>query len=158
MHCLKNSPLRARKCYGLVADFCVFDTLKFKKPYGSAEQPADKTDDPYVLGLRIEHLLTVTNEQRSKHIARLASRNDGRAQTPHALVFTSDDMKETITAWRKQPETWCDSLNTLNRLTSPQQYHLACKSKFNTMLFQLYGNKLLVEIFIRFPVCTAQAS
>ena len=28
-----------------LADFCVFDKLKFKKPYGSAEQPADKSDD-----------------------------------------------------------------------------------------------------------------
>ena len=32
---------------------------------GSAEQPADKKDDPSELGLRIEHLLTVTNTQRS---------------------------------------------------------------------------------------------
>ena len=30
---------------------------------GSAEQPADKKDDPSELGLRIEHLLTVTNTQ-----------------------------------------------------------------------------------------------
>ena len=82
------------------AEFGVFDKLKFKMPYGSAEQPADKSDDPYELGLRTEHLLTVTNTQRSNHIARLASRNECRAQTPHALVFTSDDMKETMNAWR----------------------------------------------------------
>ena len=34
-----------------LADFGNFDKLKFKKPYGSAEQPADKRDDPYDLGL-----------------------------------------------------------------------------------------------------------
>ena len=39
------------------------------------EQPADKRDDPYELGLRTEHLLAVTNKQRSNHIERLASRN-----------------------------------------------------------------------------------
>ena len=65
-----------------LADFGVFDKLKFKKHYGSAEQPADKMDNPYQLALRIEHLLIVTNTQRSNHIARLASRNDVRAQTP----------------------------------------------------------------------------
>ena len=58
------------------ADCFVFDKLKFKKPYGSAEQPADKTNDPYELGLRIENLLAVTQEQRSKHLARLTSRDD----------------------------------------------------------------------------------
>ena len=72
------------------------DKLKFKKPYGSAEQPADERDDSYQLGLRTKHLLTVTNAQRSIHIARLASRTGARAQTPHALVFTSDDMKEIM--------------------------------------------------------------
>ena len=34
-------------------------------------------DDPYELGLRTDHLLTVTNEQRSQHIARLTSRHEG---------------------------------------------------------------------------------
>ena len=103
-----------------LAEFDIFDKLKFKKPYGSAEPLADKTDDPYELGLRTEHLLTVTQTQtqRSNHIARLASRNDIRAQTPHTLVFTSDDMKETMNEWRKQPETWSESLQTLNDMRS----------------------------------------
>ena len=105
-----------------LADFCVFDKLKFKKPYSSAEQPADKSDDPYLLGFRIEHLLAVTNEQRSKHLARLASRYDGRAKLPHALVFNSDDMKETINSWRNQPETWMhkQSLQIVNDIENPQ--------------------------------------
>ena len=57
------------------ADLGVFNKLKWKQPHGSAEQPADKRDDPYELGLRTEHLLAVTNKQRSNHIERLASRN-----------------------------------------------------------------------------------
>ena len=32
----------------------VFDKLKCTTPYGTAEQPADKMDDPYELGLRVE--------------------------------------------------------------------------------------------------------
>ena len=139
-----------------LADFGVFDKLKFKKPYGSAEQPADKMDNPYQLALRIEHLLTVTNTQRSNHIARLASRNDVRAQTPHALVFTSADMKDTMNAWRKQPDMWSNSLQTIQNLQTTQECHLDVKSKFNTMLFQLFGCKPLVEIFIRFPICCAE--
>ena len=139
-----------------LADLFVFDTLRSKRPYGSAEPPAGETDDPYALGLRTEHLLDVTNTQRSQHIARLTSRNDDRAQTPHTLVFTSDDMREIMNAWRKQPETWSDSLATLNGMRTAQEHHGACKSKFNTMLFQLYGSKSLVEIFIRFPICSVE--
>ena len=137
-------------------DFGVFDKLKVNKPYGSAEPPADKSDDPYQLGLRTEHLLTVTNTQRSNHIARLASRNDVRAQTPHALVFTSADMKDTMNAWRKQPDMWSNSLQTIQNLQTTQECHLDVKSKFNTMLFQLFGCKPLVDICIRFPICCAE--
>ena len=141
-----------------LADFCVFDKLKFKKPYGSAEQPADKTDDPYLLGLRIEHLLAVTNEQRSKHLARLASRYDGRAKLPHALFFNSDDMREIMNEWRNQPETWMheESLQIVKDIENAQAYHQAIKIRFSTMLFQLFGNKSFVELFIRFPICSVE--
>ena len=88
------------------ADCFVFDKLKFKKPYGSAEQPADKTNDPYELGLRIENLLAVAQEQRSKHLARLTSRYDARAKLPHSLLFNAMDMKATMDSWRHPPETW----------------------------------------------------
>ena len=58
---------------------------------GSAEQPADKRDDPYELGLRTEHLLAVTNMHRNIHIARLASRNDGLQRlTLRALLAMTD--------------------------------------------------------------------
>ena len=115
-----------------LAEFGVFDNLKFKKPYGSAEPPADKRDDPYQLGLRAEHLLTVTNTQRSSHIARLASRNDIRAQSPHALIFNSADMKETMNKWRKHPETWSNSLQNINAMQAPQTYHLSLKKLDST--------------------------
>ena len=124
-----------------LADFGIFDKLKFKKPYGSAEQPADKRDDPYELGLRTEHLLAVTNKQRSNHIERLASRHDVQAQFPNTLVFTSDDMKEIMNPWRKHPGTWSNSLKDINDMQTPQAKHLKLKSNFNTMLFQIFGKK-----------------
>ena len=127
-------------------------------PFGSAEQPDRKIDDPYLLGLRIEHLLAVTNTQRSNHIARLAYRNDARAQDAHALIFDKDDMKEIMNEWRHQPQTWMDSksLAKVNEIENRQAYHQACKKRFSTMLFQLFGNKALAEIFVRFPVCSAE--
>ena len=139
-----------------LADFGNFDKLKFKKPYGSAEQPADKRDDPYQLGLRTEHLLAVTNKQRSNHIERLASRHDVRAQSPNTLVFTIDDMKEIMNQWRKHPATWSNSLEDINEMQTSQAKHLKFKSNFNTMLFQIFGNKALVELFVRFPMCSAE--
>ena len=79
---------------------CIFDKLKCTTPYGTAEQPADKMDDPYELGLRVEHLLSVTNTQRSLHIARLSSRNDVRKATRVAeeeyqtrVAYTTDKAK-----------------------------------------------------------------
>ena len=80
---LTDSPLqRTNVDLEDLAEFCIFDKLKFKTPYGSAAQPAHKEEDPYELGLRIEHLLTETNTQRSLRIERLASRGDDRAGRP----------------------------------------------------------------------------
>ena len=66
-------------------------------------------------------------------------------------------MTETMNAWRSQPQTWMDpqSLQTVNAIKTPQEYHQACKSKFGTMLFQIIGNKALVELLVRFPICSA---
>ena len=93
----------------LLADFYLFDKLRNKAPRSSAEQPAENTEDPYSLGMRIEHLLDATNTQREKQIARLASRNDPRAQAGETLVFEESDMKQTLNAWRREPETWMES-------------------------------------------------
>jgi hypothetical protein len=64
-------------------------------------------------------------------------------------------MKETMNEWRKRPETWTNSLQTLNDMRSTQERHQGSKSRFNTMLFQLFGNKSLVDFFVRFPICSA---
>jgi len=140
-----------------LADLFIFRQLKWKKPHGSAEQPAQSSNDPYSLGLRVEHLLNVTQTQRSHQIARLATRSDPRVESPDTLEFSPRDMKELMNAWRQQPETWMDpaSLTKVNAMTTQQDYHQACKKRFNTMLFQLFGNKSLVETFIRIPICSA---
>ena len=101
----------------------------------------------------LTHTYTLT--QRSHHIARLAARNDPRAKSPDALIFSSNDMIEVMNTWRQQPETWMDSA-TLKKVTDikwqQQHYHQACKNRFSTMLFQLFGNKSLAEILIRIPI------
>ena len=108
-------------------------------------------------GLRVEHLLNVTLAQRSHQIARMASRSDRRAESPDTLVFSPDDMKEIMNTWRQQPATWMNpaSLTKLRATTKQQDYHQACKQRFNTMLFDLFGNKSLVETLIRIPICSA---
>jgi hypothetical protein len=144
------------KSIDTLADLFIFQKLKWKKPHGSAEQPAQSSNDPYALGLRVEHLLNVTQTQRSHQIARLATRNDPRVDSPDTLEFSGRDMKEVMNTWRQQPETWMDpaSLTKVKAMTTQQDYHQACKKRFNTMLFQLFGNKSLVETFIRIPICS----
>jgi hypothetical protein len=134
----------------------IWDKLKCKRPHGSAAQPADKMDDPYELALRIEHLLDVTNTQRSLHIARLSSRRDPRADSPKTLIFTGNDMAETMNAWRRRPETWSKTSEALKDLSTNQERHLGCKSKFNAMLFEIFGSKKMVEHFIQFPIGSAE--
>ena len=140
-----------------LADLFIFGKLKCKQPYGSAEQPAHSSNDPYSLGLRVEHLLNVTLTQRSHQIARLAARSDPRAESPDTLFFSPDDLKEVMNTWRQHPQTWMDpaSLTKVTAMTKQQDYHQACKSRFNTMLFEVFGNKCLVETLIRIPICSA---
>ena len=140
-----------------LADLFIFEKLKYKQPYGSAAQPAHSSNDPYSLGLRVEHLLNVTLTQRSHQITRLAVRRDPRAESPETLIFSAADMKEVMNTWREQRQTWMDpaSLTKVAAMTKPQDIHQACKSRFNTMLFEIFGNKCLVETLIRIPVCGA---
>ena len=140
-----------------LADLFIFDQQKNKQPSGSAEQPAQNSDDPYLLGLRVEHLLSVTDTQRAKHIERLTSRGDPRAQAPDVFILEPKDMVETMNAWRSQPQTWMNpqSLQTVNAMERRQDYHQACKKRFNTMLFHIFGNRALVELLVRFPICSA---
>ena len=138
------------------AELYMFDKLKFKQPYGSAEQPRNNIQDPYEVALRVEHLLQVTQEQRLKHIARLKERNDLRADQPDTVVFNGDDMSEILNAWRSQPRTWMreSTWQRLQNIESWQAYHQKLRGNFNTMLFQLFGNKALVDFFIRYPICS----
>ena len=109
-------------------------------------------------GLRIEHLLSVAVAQREQHVARLASRNDARADAASSLIFHADDMREIMNEWRKQPRLWVEpeTLEHASAMQSHQAYRQGCKRRLSTMLFQLFGNKALVEIFIRFPICSAE--
>lgn len=136
----------------------VFDKLKYQKPFHSAEQPALKSGDPYSLGLRLEHLLSVTQTQRAHHISRLAEKGDDRAREAQFVIFNADDMRDIMNNWRKQPHTWMDanSLQLLAKTKTQQHYHQVCKRKFNVMLFQMFGNKALVDAFIRFPICSVE--
>ena len=141
-----------------LAELCIFDKLMHKRPCGSAEQPAHYCRDPYLFAFRIEHLRSVAKTQRAHQLDRLASRNDARANLAHTLVFHGDDMREAMNEWRKLPETWMDprSLEKLKSIQNQQEYHQACKRRFNTMLFEIFGNKSLVELCIRFPICSAE--
>ena len=106
----------------------------------------------------MEHLLNVTHTQRSYHIARLAAKNDPRAQSPDTLQFSTDDMKEVMNTWRKQPETWMKpaALTKVKAMTQKQDILQFCKSRFTTMLFEIFGNRSLVETLIRFPTRSAE--
>ena len=72
--------------------------------------------------------------------------------------FISEDMKLIMNEWRRDPKTWMheQSLQIVNDIENPQAYHQAVKSKFSTMLFELIGNKALVDLFIRFPICSVE--
>ena len=56
-----------------LANLCLFSELRSKPPTGSAAQPADDLTGPYSLSMRIENILTKTNQQRQLHINRLAA-------------------------------------------------------------------------------------
>ena len=147
-----------------LACLCIFDKLLYKQPYVSAEQPACShdddliRDDPYGLGRRMEHLLTVTNNKRAEQIDRLASRHDPRAIYPLDLVFSRSDMQEVMNTWRNQPDTWMrpESQQKLREIAIQQKRHQFVQARFNTMLFELFGNKCLVELFVRYPICSAE--
>ena len=139
-----------------LANLCLFGELMYKPPTGSAAQPADDLTRPYSLSMRIENLLTKTNQQRQLHINTLAARHDPRAQRGDSLIFNDDDMREVLNEWRKQPQTWMrsDTLQNLSNLT-PQAVHQKTKSAFSTMLFKLVGDKSLTATFPHMQCCTA---
>ena len=48
-----------------------------------------------------------------------------------------------------------ESLEKVMAMETQQEYHQGCKKRLNTMLFELIGNKSLVETIIRVPICSA---
>ena len=135
-----------------LAFLTLFGALMTKAPFGSAEQP-----HLYRLSLRIESLLTATNKQRQKHIDRLLQRQDPRASRGESLVFSDDDQKEALAAWRNEPQDWMkpENLAKLSSMTQ-QKRHQACRSKFSVFLFEFFGSRSLTETFLKFPVCSAE--
>jgi len=139
-----------------LADITVWNTLKYIKPHNSAEQPGRDQGEPYALSLRFEHLLAVTQRQRELYIEELASRRDPRAKSAATLIFTEMDMKTIMNKWRDNYDTWSNNLQALNNQPTAQRRHAAVHGRFTTMLFQLMGDKALVETFIKFPICSAE--
>ena len=103
--------------------FCIFNKLKYRRPYGSPEEPACNREKPYLLGLRVEHMVSGTNTQRANQLARLASRNDARANAPDEFVFNRDDMKK-MNELRRRPWTLMntESLQKINHMMNEQDY------------------------------------
>ena len=66
-------------------------------------------------------------------------------------------MKIVMNDWRNCPEMWMHEDN-LRLLPSKrrQEQHALKKSKFSTYLFELIGNKDLVDLFIRVPIASAE--
>ena len=140
-----------------LASLCLSGNLRNKPPAISTALPEYFCLEPYSLGMRVETLLQTTLEQRELHIARLRDRGDRRAHGKDYLIFHDNDMKEIMKTWKQQPEKWMrkKTLQKLDTYSRRQACHQKTKGSFNTMLFELFGNKALVEMCIRYPICSA---
>lgn len=134
-----------------LAFLTLFGALRTKAPFDSVEQP-----HRYRLSFRIESLLAATNTQRQMHIDRLLQRQDPRASRGESIVFSDDDQKEALAAWRNAPQDWMkpESLAKLSSMT-PQKRRQACRSNFSVHLFEFFGNRSLTKAFLKFPACSA---
>jgi len=52
--------------------------------------------------MRVECLLSKTNEQRELHIARLVQRGDARLRHGHCLIFGDADLIEIMNTWKNK--------------------------------------------------------
>jgi len=131
--------------------------LKSKRPHGSAEQPAQRGENPYKLGERVEDLLRVANTQRERQIDFLISINDHRVSdgrdSAREMIFSETDMQQVINRWMREPHTWMDAKSCAKMGRAKDKFHF-CKSRFGAMLFQLFGNKHLALALIRVPICS----
>ena len=131
----------------------MFDKVKKINSHSNAAQLADMEGDCYERGRRIEHLLYLTSQQRHKHLVRLSERRDRRSRNPHGLVFTDKDMQEIMNRWRNRPEKWSNKYYDPTLTT--EERHRRIHANFNAFLFQIFGCKALVEMCIKFPICSA---
>ena len=134
-----------------MAGFGVHKEHAKKEPFGSAAKPASQLENPYDLGRRLENMLQRTNRLRAEYIGILKEQGDHRAHTPDKLIFDNTDMSKIINRWRNNPEEWSDA--QLDPTLTPQERGRRLKSKFNTMLLNLVGNRELVHLFIKYPIC-----
>ena len=109
----------------------------------------------------VENCFHACSVVRQKHFCRLLQNSDDRASDGwrglKGIEFTTDDMKIVMNDWRNCPEMWMheDNLRLLGSKRRQEQHALK-KSKFSTYLFELIGNKDLVDLFIRVPIASAE--
>ena len=63
----------------------------------------------------LNSVTAIPQAQRNSHIARIGQRNDPRLRAREPLIFDDEDMKDTLNAWKRQPETWMKK-ETLEKL------------------------------------------
>lgn len=131
----------------------MFDKVKKIKSHSNAAQLADMEGNCYERGRRIEHLLTLTSHQRRKHLVRLSDRRDRRSRNPEGLVFTDKDMQEIMNRWRNRTDKWSNQY--YDPTLTAEERHRRIHANFNAFLFQIFGCKALVEMCIKFPICSA---
>jgi hypothetical protein len=143
---------------GSLGGLCLFGDLRNKPPAVSAAQPDHNPTTPYDMRMRVECLLSKTNEQRELHIARLVQRRDARLRHGHCLIFGDKDMIEIMNTWKNEPEKWMknETLQKLKGCIVQQLNHQTTSGVLPTMKLELFGNKSLTDTCIRYPVCSAE--
>jgi len=74
---------------GSLGGLCLYGDLQNKPPAVSAAQPDHNPTTPYDMSMRVECLLSKTNEQHELHIARLVQRGDARLRHGHCLILAT---------------------------------------------------------------------
>jgi len=104
--------------------------------------------DSYDSGIKYEKVLAITKEKRDQYIWRLRGNNDSRVWNEHdrdELIFEEEDMRQIMNAWKADWRSWSDK----SKRTKPH-------GNFSTMLFQLLGSKALVQLLVKYPICTTR--
>ena len=73
------------------------------------------------------------------------------------IELSDNDMKDVMNTWLHSPEKWMKPWNLAQLpFMKHQDQHQRKKSLFSTYQFQLIGNKDLVQLFIKLPICSAE--